>query len=349
MPKQISVVSFVKHTYRDEFVSNQLVEAQINPSLSPKMRNALIEVLYTYNNSFASANEPLSAIKGQQVDITLNIERAYPPVLRRPAYPASPKLEEPFWCARERAALHRVQIIDDKPIEIPVCYISREIKPREERYGASQMECLYLPCKNIAKHDYSSEKAGRLHKNADGLIRWALANTPDNPAYVPLQAEPQIPIEGINITDILTEFFEQVREYYKQDKNCHILTSLLDQDCKVTSLVNALNEIWNNSYSEGRFHFFDGIIYHRTKYSCVMTLCSRLVINTSLHECHDRIYSGYLSEDRTLEKVKNCAWWPPWRKETIEYCHTCDRCHKENRSTGKKFGLMIHIKEQKAP
>ncbi|MBW0542660.1 hypothetical protein O181_082375 [Austropuccinia psidii MF-1] len=79
-----------------------------------------------------------------------------------------------------------------------------------------------------------------------------------------------------------------------------------------------------------------------------MTLCSRLLINTILHECHDSIYSGHLSEDRTLEKVKNCAWWPSWRKETIEYCHTCDRCQKANRSTGKKFGLIIHIQEPKS-
>ncbi|MBW0590855.1 hypothetical protein O181_130570 [Austropuccinia psidii MF-1] len=70
-------------------------------------------------------------------------------------------------------------------------------------------------------------KAGNIHKNADGLSRWALANTPDNSDYVPLEAEPQIPIEGINITDIATQLFEEVRESYKQDKNCHILTSLL--------------------------------------------------------------------------------------------------------------------------
>ncbi|MBW0589959.1 hypothetical protein O181_129674 [Austropuccinia psidii MF-1] len=85
MPKQISVVSSVKDTYKDEFVSNQLVEAQTNPSLSPKMRNELINVLYTYNNAFASDNEPLGAIRGHEVDITLNIDRPYPPVLRRPA------------------------------------------------------------------------------------------------------------------------------------------------------------------------------------------------------------------------------------------------------------------------
>ncbi|MBW0523333.1 hypothetical protein O181_063048 [Austropuccinia psidii MF-1] len=73
-------------------------------------------------------------------------------------------------------------------------------------------------------------KAGNIHKNADGLNRWALPKTPDNPSYVPTSAEPQIPIEGINITDVGTEFFEEVRESYQRDKNCHILTTLLDKD-----------------------------------------------------------------------------------------------------------------------
>ncbi|MBW0545735.1 hypothetical protein O181_085450 [Austropuccinia psidii MF-1] len=42
------------------------------------------------------------------------------------------------------AALHQVQIITDKPVEGPICFISRQIKPTEARYGASQMECLCL-------------------------------------------------------------------------------------------------------------------------------------------------------------------------------------------------------------
>ncbi|MBW0503743.1 hypothetical protein O181_043458 [Austropuccinia psidii MF-1] len=101
---------------------------------------------------------------------------------------------------------------------------------------------------------------------------WALANTSDNPAYVTLESECQISIEGINITDIGTEFFEEVRQSYKQDRNFHILTSLLDKDCKDTSLADLLDEVWKTSYSEGRFHLFDSIIYNRTKNSCVMTL-----------------------------------------------------------------------------
>ncbi|MBW0523366.1 hypothetical protein O181_063081 [Austropuccinia psidii MF-1] len=96
MPKQISVISSIKDTYKQEFVANQPVEAQINPSLSPKMRHDLIDVLYTYKNAFASDNEPLGTIKGHEVDITLNIDRPYPPVLRIPAYPASPRAREAF-------------------------------------------------------------------------------------------------------------------------------------------------------------------------------------------------------------------------------------------------------------
>ncbi|MBW0569297.1 hypothetical protein O181_109012 [Austropuccinia psidii MF-1] len=104
MCKQIFIVSSKKDTYKEEFVANQLFDAQINPSLSTKMRHELIDVLYTYKNAFASDNELLGCIKGYEVDITLNIDRPYPPVLRRPAYPASPR-------AREALEKHMQQLI----------------------------------------------------------------------------------------------------------------------------------------------------------------------------------------------------------------------------------------------
>ncbi|MBW0552965.1 hypothetical protein O181_092680 [Austropuccinia psidii MF-1] len=63
------------------------------------MRQELINVLYAYKNEFASGNEPLGTIKGNEVDITLNIDRPYPPVLRRPAYPASPRAREALMVA----------------------------------------------------------------------------------------------------------------------------------------------------------------------------------------------------------------------------------------------------------
>ncbi|MBW0574032.1 hypothetical protein O181_113747 [Austropuccinia psidii MF-1] len=42
------------------------------------------------------------------------------------------------------AALYQVQIINDKPVEGPICFICSQIKPTEAIYGASQMECLCL-------------------------------------------------------------------------------------------------------------------------------------------------------------------------------------------------------------
>ncbi|MBW0483374.1 hypothetical protein O181_023089 [Austropuccinia psidii MF-1] len=110
-------------------------------------------------------------------------------------------------------------------------------------------------------------KAEHIHKIADGLSRWELPNTPDNTSYVLENAEPQIPIEGIKITDVGTEFFEEVGEIYKQDKNFHILTSLLEKDFIDTAFTHSFADIWKISYYNGRFHFFDGILYNRPKHT----------------------------------------------------------------------------------
>ncbi|MBW0520417.1 hypothetical protein O181_060132 [Austropuccinia psidii MF-1] len=56
-----------------------------------------------------------------------------------------------------------------------------------------------------------------------------------------------------------------------------------------------------------------------------------------------------MSDDKTMERIKTCAWWPYWRDDVIEYCHSCDRCQKANKATGKRFGLMIHIQEPCTP
>ncbi|MBW0554441.1 hypothetical protein O181_094156 [Austropuccinia psidii MF-1] len=149
-------------------------------------------------------------------------------------------------------------------------------------------------------------KDGNIHKTADGLSRWPLPNDIDNPAYAPEEASPKILIEGISFTDLNTTLFEEVRNSYTQDKNCSILCQLLTKDCKDNSLINALDEIWRKSYDEGILHLLDGIMYHRAKHTCVMTVVDRSLITLVLEECHDSPLLGHLSEDRTREKVKTC-------------------------------------------
>ncbi|MBW0547063.1 hypothetical protein O181_086778 [Austropuccinia psidii MF-1] len=80
-----------------------------------------------------------------------------------------------------------------------------------------------------------------------------------------------------------------------------------------------------------------------------MTVVDRSLINLVLKEFHDSPFSGHPFEDRTREKVKTCIWWPMWQKDVSQYCKTCDRCLKENKSTGNRFGNMIKIRELSRP
>ncbi|MBW0510716.1 hypothetical protein O181_050431 [Austropuccinia psidii MF-1] len=89
----------------EKFKSEQLREAELSLHLTNKQENELSSLLYYHKGAFSSDKEPLGAIIGHEVDIILNIERPYPPLLRRPAYPASPK-------SREALETHIKELLD---------------------------------------------------------------------------------------------------------------------------------------------------------------------------------------------------------------------------------------------
>ncbi|MBW0479597.1 hypothetical protein O181_019312 [Austropuccinia psidii MF-1] len=210
-------------------------------------------------------------------------------------------------------------------------FISRQIKPTEARYEASQTEYICLVWTPEEFHYYLdgtvfdvrtdcntvksllnmntshrqmpgfqiaiqecrgnmniAHKSGNIHKNAYDLSSWALANTPENPAWVPQEEHH---IEGICVTDIGTKFFNQPKQSYKMDNNCLILLQHLMKDCKDPSLSFKLYESWKKAYDEGRFHLFDRSIYHRSKHTFFMALTDRTLMNTILHECRDSFSS----------------------------------------------------------
>ncbi|MBW0496349.1 hypothetical protein O181_036064 [Austropuccinia psidii MF-1] len=119
------------------------------------------------------------------------------------------------------------------------------------------------------------------------------------------------------------------------------------KDCKDPSLSLKFVELWKKACDEGRFDLLDGIISHRMKNTCVIDLTERVLINTILHEFHEGVVSGNLSEDKTSEKMESCSWWTNWRKDVAKYLKTCDRCQKENRATGKNLTIIIQTQNQK--
>ncbi|MBW0578162.1 hypothetical protein O181_117877, partial [Austropuccinia psidii MF-1] len=89
----------------EKFKSEQLKEAEISLHLTSAQENKLSSLLYNHKAAFDSDKEPLGEIIGHEVDIILIIKRPYPPILRRPAYPTSPK-------SREDLEIHIKELLD---------------------------------------------------------------------------------------------------------------------------------------------------------------------------------------------------------------------------------------------
>ncbi|MBW0583301.1 hypothetical protein O181_123016 [Austropuccinia psidii MF-1] len=93
--KQVTVIkNEEKGPEKELFISEQLKEAELNQELTEKVKEKFIDLLCKYKNAFATDKESLGSIIGHEVDIILNVETPYPPFLRRPAYPASPRARE---------------------------------------------------------------------------------------------------------------------------------------------------------------------------------------------------------------------------------------------------------------
>jgi hypothetical protein len=206
------------------------------------------------------------------------------------------------------AALHQEFLIDDTKTEKPIVFISRQIKKSEQRYGASQMECLALvwaleklhyylegstfvvitdftavktlvnmksPNRHmlrwqIAIQQYRGQmtiihKEGAKNKNVDGLSRWALPNTPENPAYGP-EDNDIFPILGIHVCDLDEAFYELVRQSYNADCEMLKLVNILSNDNSPPELIASLPDTLSKHYKKGKFTLLDGLLYFRNRH-----------------------------------------------------------------------------------
>ncbi|MBW0509110.1 hypothetical protein O181_048825 [Austropuccinia psidii MF-1] len=98
------------------------------------MRHDLIDVFYTYTNACSSDNELLGTFKGHGVDITLDMDRPYHPVLRRLAYPASLRareaLEKHIQELIQLGVLRKVGHNEENEVTTPVIIVWNNYKPR---------------------------------------------------------------------------------------------------------------------------------------------------------------------------------------------------------------------------
>ncbi|KAG0150265.1 hypothetical protein CROQUDRAFT_38636 [Cronartium quercuum f. sp. fusiforme G11] len=65
-------------------------ETSFGKSLLPKQKTTIEHIIRTYYNEFGLGKYQLGKIEKHQVNITLNTNKPYPPILKKNPYPASP-------------------------------------------------------------------------------------------------------------------------------------------------------------------------------------------------------------------------------------------------------------------
>ncbi|MBW0489773.1 hypothetical protein O181_029488 [Austropuccinia psidii MF-1] len=72
-----------------EELLNEFREGLFRSTLTSKQKLSLLKILRKDRPAFAIVEEPLGKIRGHDIELYLDVERPYPPMLRRPPCPAS--------------------------------------------------------------------------------------------------------------------------------------------------------------------------------------------------------------------------------------------------------------------
>ena len=72
-----------------ECLLNDFKEGQFSTTLISKEKLSLLKILRENRPEFAIGEEPLGKIRGHDIELYLDVEIPYPPMLRRPPYPES--------------------------------------------------------------------------------------------------------------------------------------------------------------------------------------------------------------------------------------------------------------------
>ncbi|MBW0521284.1 hypothetical protein O181_060999 [Austropuccinia psidii MF-1] len=71
-----------------EELLNEFRQGQYSTTLTSKQKLSLLKMLRKKRQAFAIGEEPLGKINSHDIELYLDVERPYPPMLRRPPYPA---------------------------------------------------------------------------------------------------------------------------------------------------------------------------------------------------------------------------------------------------------------------
>ncbi|KAI7942667.1 hypothetical protein MJO28_012694 [Puccinia striiformis f. sp. tritici] len=91
------------------FESEYLSQASLSHLLTDQQKKDILQVCFESKEAFCTTEEPIGNITGHDMKLDLTVSSPYPPILRRPPYPSSPK-------SREALTTHIQELLDLKVI-----------------------------------------------------------------------------------------------------------------------------------------------------------------------------------------------------------------------------------------
>jgi transposase InsO family protein len=298
--------------------------------------------------------------------------------------------------------------------EVALCYISRQLRSSEQKYGATQLECLALvwalqklhyyldgaqfevvtdctavkslinmktPNRHMLRWQLAIQefrgqmtiihRAGKANVIADALSRAPLPNDVSNPAadlddalppqvlaldihdftsalsYAPLYLPT---IHALSIASLNNELISVIQQGYEDDPDFfRVVEALRAPSFSLSEVAGGLPKPLARDFTNGRFFIMDLLLYRRKGISSTLVIADKPTRTMILSSCHDDLVSGHLTPEKTIEFVRQVAWWPGLHKDVEDYVKSCPTCQRAKRATGKRYGLMIKIETPSRP
>lgn len=259
-------------------------------------------------------------------------------------------------------ALGAVLAQDVDGVEHPVAYASRQLNETEQKYGATELECLavvwavrHFRCYLYGRQfkvvtDCNSLRWLMTSRDPNSrLARWNLLLQEHNFEIVHRAGKLHQNADALSRAAVrpLFEFRPTLDpQRFREEQNADAALSALICKCKETADMSAegyvLNQegllCWKTSTTEGEL----GEVRSRV-------VVPKSMIGEVIRTAHDAPYAGHMGPRKTLERVSRDFFWHGMTRDVQEHCRRCLSCTLGKVPKGRKPAPLQVFEEVSKP
>ncbi|KAG0930503.1 hypothetical protein G6F57_011821 [Rhizopus arrhizus] len=206
----------------------------------------------------------------------------------------------------------------------PIAYASRTLQPAELNYSTTEKECLavvwalnyfypYLYGADFTIYtDHAALRSILATKMPRGRIaRWILTIQAYRFTVIHKKGSLNADADALsrlyekqNQQDIAQLSMEEFKRHQEDDKIIQVLKGE-KKDCYVIT---------------------NGLLCYKKKDDKLVPILPQMMVETVISKYHDGITGGHFGIDKTVDKIKEVAWWPNMVEDVKEYIRTCPAC-----------------------